>query len=73
MSARVAAGLMHKGTLHQRAMYFTKLRTEYGAKDMQMPRHMVVRIRDSMTATPGAADNMVKAIRALYAWGMDQG
>jgi len=73
MSARVAAGLMHKGTLHKRAMYYNKLRAEYGAKDMQMPRHIVIRIRDAMTATPGAADNMVKAIRALYAWGMDQG
>ena len=76
MSARVAAGLVHKGTLHQRAMYFTILRSDNGAKDMQMPPHIVVQIRDAMTATPGAADNMVKmfkAIRALHAWGMDQG
>ena len=73
MSARVAAGLMHKGTLHQRAQFYVRLRAEYGAKDMNMPRHIVVRIRDSMTATPGAADNMIKAIRALYAWGIDQG
>lgn len=73
MSARVAAGLMHKGTLHQRAQFYVRLRAEYGAKDMNMPRHIVMRIRDSMTATPGAADNMIKAIRALYAWGIDQG
>ena len=72
MGARVAAGLMHKGILHQRAQFYVRLRAEYGAKDMNMPRHIVMRIRDSMTATPGAADNMIKAIRALYAWGIDQ-
>lgn len=73
MQARVRAGLLHPGTLHQRAAFYARLRAEYGAKHMSMPRSAVVRLRDKLTATPGAADNMVKAVRALYAWAMDQG
>lgn len=73
MQARVSAGLMHPGTAHQRAAFYARLRGEYGAKHMAMPRSAVVKLRDKMTATPGAADNMVKAIRALYTWARDQG
>jgi integrase len=40
---------------------------------MAMPRSAVIGIRDGMSSTPGAADNMVKAIRALYAWGIENG
>lgn len=73
MQARVRAGLLHPGTLHQRAAFYTRLRDEYGAKHMAMPRSAVVKLRDKLTATPGAADNLVKAIRALYTWAIDQG
>lgn len=73
MRARVKAGLMHPGTLKQRAAFYARLRADYGNKDMAMPRSAVIRIRDGMIETPGAADNMVKAIRALYAWAVDQG
>lgn len=73
MRQRVDAGLMHKGTLHQRSAFYARLRADYGQKHMAMPRHAVENIRDSMTATPGAADNMVKSIRALYAWAIRHG
>lgn len=73
MQARVSAGLMHPATARQRAAFYARLRDEYGAKHMAMPRSAVIKFRDKLTATPGAADNMVKAIRALYAWAKDQG
>jgi integrase len=30
-------------------------------------------LRDKRSATPGAADNLVKTIRAMYAWGIEHG
>lgn len=73
MQERVTAGLMHRSTLKQRRAFYDRLRAEHGDKHMAMPREKVVEIRDGMTATPGAADNMVKAIRALYAWAVERG
>jgi integrase len=40
---------------------------------MAMPRAKVIEIRDDMAATPGAADNMVKALSALYRWAAERG
>lgn len=73
MQARVDAGLLHPATLKQRAAFYARLRAEYGQKHMEMPASAVVQLRDKMTATPGAADNMVKAIRALYEWARSVG
>lgn len=73
MRDRVKAGLMDTKTLKQRAAFYARLRKEYGQKHMDMPASAVVKIRDDMTATPGAADNMVKAIRALYEWAIAHG
>jgi integrase len=73
LRALVKAGLMDAKTLKQRSAFYSRLRADYGQKAMEMPRHIVVKIRDDLTATPGAADNMVKAIRALYAWAKEQG
>lgn len=73
MQALVAAGLMHKGTAHQRGQFYARLRAEHGDKAIDMPRHKLIEFRDSMVATPGAADNMIKAIRAMYTWAIDRG
>ncbi|TDE34159.1 tyrosine-type recombinase/integrase [Antarcticimicrobium sediminis] len=73
MQERVAAGLMHPTTLKQRRAFFDRLRADHGEKHMAMPREKVIEIRDGMMATPGAADNMVKTIRALYAWAVERG
>lgn len=73
MQARVKAGLLKANTAKQRAAFYARLRELYGQKSVDMPRKQVVKIRDDMMETPGAADNMVKAIRAMYAWALDQG
>lgn len=72
MTQQVAAGRMSPATLKQRASFFSRYRTSYGGHSMHMPRSAVLALRDSMAATPGAADNMVKAIRALYVWAVDR-
>lgn len=68
MEKRVASGLLHPSTLHQRRQFYARLRPRYAAKHMQMPTEVIARIRDEMMDTPGAADNMVKALRAMYSW-----
>jgi integrase len=71
MAAKVRAGLMDAGTAKQRTAFYARLRPKYGDKHMEMPRAKVIEIRDSMAATPGAADNMVKSLRALFAWAVE--
>lgn len=73
MQERVTAKLLHPSTFKQRRAFFERLRAEHGDKHMEMPREKVIEIRDGMMATPGAADNMVKSIRALYAWAIERG
>jgi integrase len=73
MQERVHAGLMHTNTLKQRAAFYARLRAAYGDKAMSMPTAALIEFRDTMTATPGAADNMVKAVRAMFAWGIERG
>jgi integrase len=73
MEKKVKAGLMHPGTLRQRAQFYARLRADYGAKEMEIPPSRIIAIRDSLAETPGAADNMVKAIRAMFDWAMKAG
>ena len=73
MRALVKASLMDAKTQKQRAAFYARLRAEYGPKDMAMPQSAIYALRDKMVATPGAADNMVKAVRALYAWAIKVG
>ncbi|OLS43029.1 hypothetical protein BV509_00800 [Rhodovulum sulfidophilum] len=73
MQERVAAGLMHANTLKQRRAYYDRVRAVHGEKAMQIPRAKIVEIRDSMISTPGAADNMIKSLRACFAWAIERG
>ena len=63
---QLAAGLLSKSTIEQRTGFYDRLMPDHGEKRMAMPKRAVIEIRDSMASTPGAADNMVKSIRALY-------
>ncbi|MCE6968047.1 tyrosine-type recombinase/integrase [Cereibacter sphaeroides] len=69
------AGLLHRSTVHQRTQFLARLRTfkNFEGKEMAMPRSAVIKWRDSMMGTPGAADNGIKAVRAMFAWAIDQG
>lgn len=71
MASKVASGQMDAGTAKQRIAFYARLRPKHGDKHMEMPRSKVIEIRDSMASTPGAADNMVKSLRALFAWAVE--
>lgn len=73
MADQVDADLLHPGTAKQRTAFYTRICKDYGDKSMRMPRASLIQIRDRMSKTPGAADNMVKAVRALYVWAIDRG
>ena len=73
MRRQVSAGHMQMATYKQRAAFFARVRKDYGQKHMEMPRSAVIEIRDKMAETPGAANNMVKSIRALYTWASETG
>lgn len=72
MQERVNAGHLNQATLNHRRSFYERLRAEHGTKRMDMPRAKLIEFRDSMLETPGAANNMVKAIRACYAWAIDR-
>jgi len=73
MTEKVAAKSMHPSTAQQRRAFYARLIPEHGDKHMAMPTRAVIDIRDRLAATPGAADNMVKALAALYRWAIDRG
>lgn len=64
---------LHPGTIHQRTVFLTWLRSEVGEYSATMPQSEVIKLRDKKASTPGAADNFVKTVRAMYAWAMDRG
>ena len=70
---RVQTGRMAATTLRQRRAFYDRLIARHGGKAMDMPRTALVQMRDEMGATPGAADNFVKAVGALYRWGVEVG
>lgn len=73
MAEQVKAKAMSVATETQRSAFYARLIPAHGDKAMAMPRAKVIEIRDSLAATPGAADNMVKALSALYRWALDRG
>ncbi|PLW79105.1 site-specific integrase [Cohaesibacter celericrescens] len=70
---QVEAGLKSQYTLVQQRSFLIRLRTAYPDYVMEMPKSQVIKIRDGMMKTPGAADNMVKTIRTMYNWGIETG
>lgn len=73
MEKMYAEGQLSPATLHQRRTFLEWLRAEVGEYKMGMPQTELVKLRDKKSATPGAADNFVKAVRAMYAWGVERG
>lgn len=63
-ATKMASPLTLKGHRHQ----LGRLVAEYGTKDANMPRSAMIKLHDKYKATPGAADNLLKATSALYRW-----
>lgn len=72
MESRVKAGLSSPLTLKGHSHHLGRLVETYGDKDANMPRGKLIEFRDRFTSTPGAADNLIKAISALYKWAIQR-
>jgi integrase len=73
MDTMVEAGLMHPATRKQRKGMLARFSKEYGDYALNMPSEKLVEYRDTLSSTPGAADNMIKSIRAMFVWAIDRG
>jgi len=80
LSKMVEAGQMSPATLKQRRSVLGRFcdhtdddGDRYGASDMDAPTSALVAIRDAWAAHPGAADNLIKSVRAVYRWAMERG
>ena len=75
----VAANQMSAATLKQRRSILTRLCDftdpsggRYGSFDMDAPTAAFIAVRDAWASRPGAADNLIKTIRAVYSWAMER-
>ena len=66
-------GDLHKATVHQRTQFILWFASEAGEYKAAMPQAQLFRLRDKKASTPGAADNFIKSVRAMYSWGMTRG
>lgn len=80
LAKMVEAGQMSAATLKQRRSILTRLcdyvgqdGDRYGDCHMDAPAAAFVEIRDAWAAHPGAADNLIKTIRAQYRWAIERG
>ena len=80
LASMVAAGQMSPATLSQRRSVLTRLcnhpdrdGARYGLCDMDAPASAFIAVRDAWATHPGAADNLIKSIRAVYTWAAERG
>lgn len=66
-------GSLAAATVTQRSVFLDWLRAKRGEYKAAMPQSELVKLRDMKASTPGAADNFVKAVRAMYEWGIARG
>ena len=77
---RADAGLASPATYRQRSSLLLRLCAFkdpdgdcYGVSDIDAPTSAFVAVRDAWMKTPAEADNLIKAARALYVWGIETG
>ena len=70
---KVSTGSASIKTLKKKKQIFSKLTTVHAKKQAIIPRHILIRMRDSMIDTPAAANDMITAIRVLYEWAIERG
>lgn len=75
----VEAKQMSPATLKQRRSVLSRLcdyqdpdGARYGDFDMAAPTAAFIDIRDAWASRPGAADNLIKSIRAVYTWAISR-
>lgn len=75
----VEAEQMSPATLKQRRSVLRRLcdysgegSVRYGDFDMDAPAAAFIEIRDAWATHPGAADNLIKTVRAVYTWAQER-
>ena len=71
LEKQVAAGQYSGATLKQRRSQFRHLKS-VGEYSLEVPQPELLKLRDSMASTPGATDNFIKSVRAMYAWAVER-
>ncbi|WP_306446769.1 tyrosine-type recombinase/integrase [Falsiruegeria mediterranea] len=76
----LSAGQGSKATLRQRRSILTRVcdhldseGDRYGDFDVEAPTSAFLEVRDAWADRPGAADNMIKTVKAMYAWLIERG
>ena len=76
----VKAGMADKMTHKQRKSLLIRMCDHkdaegfrYGGNDLSAPTSAFVTLRNDMMETPGAAQNMIKAVKAMYSFAMEEG
>ncbi|MEM1362231.1 MAG: tyrosine-type recombinase/integrase [Pseudomonadota bacterium] len=83
LASEVKTGHKSEATLKQRTRYLERLRNrkaafdlaegqEFAGLDMAIPRKELIAFRDDLSATPGAADKLMDAVRAMYTWAIER-
>jgi integrase len=80
LERQVAAGIRSPLTLRTRRSILRRMceirdddGDRYGGNDVEAPSSAWVKARDAWAHTPAEADNMVKAVRAMYEWALERG
>lgn len=69
----VEAGQLSAKTLKKRRNIFNKIQASgWREKSLDIPTLKIIEYRDTMRATPAAADDMVKALKAMYKWAVEK-
>ena len=71
LEKQVAAGQYSPATLKQRRSQFRHLKS-VGEYSLDIPQPELLKLRDSMASTPGATDNFIKSVRAMYTWAVER-
>lgn len=71
LEGQVAAGQYSADTFKQRRSQFRHLKP-VGEYSLDIPQGELLKLRDGMAKTPGAADNFIKSVRAMYAWAVER-
>ena len=75
----VQAGQASRATLNQRRSVLSRFcdhkdddGDRYGGAEMEVPTFAIIAVRDAWASTPGAADNLIKTVRAVYKFAMQR-
>ncbi|WP_157982314.1 tyrosine-type recombinase/integrase [Oceanicella sp. SM1341] len=74
MLVRLESGHLAQATFRQRTAVLTKVTQEHGDRHaFRIPARAIRKIIEARAATPAAANNLLKTLRAMYRWAIEAG